>query len=161
MGKRRDGLTDKQRLFSIAVGSQGLQLTSAYRSAYDCERMAPATIRREATRLAANPIIATLINELRDRRMASEQASQLSKGLSTKQKVLERLEHYSTNADPKDSNRIRALELLGKTCGAFTEVVEVRGNERSSEEIASQIEVRLREIAQRNKALDTDTDQVH
>ena len=161
MGKRRDGLTDKQRLFSIAVGSQGLQLTSAYRSAYDCERMAPATIRREATRLAANPIIATLINELRDRRMASEQASQLSKGLSTKQKVLERLEHYSTNADPKDSNRIRALELLGKTCSAFTEVVEVRGNERSSEEIASQIEVRLREIAQRNKALDTDTDQVH
>ena len=93
--------------------------------------------------------------------MASEQASQLSKGLSTKQKVLERLEYYSTNAEAKDSNRIRALELLGKTRSAFTEVVEVRGNERSSEEIASQIEVRLREIAQRNKAVGSDTDQVH
>ena len=161
MGKRRDSLTEKQYKFAIAIGSSGMTQADAYRSAYRCENMAASTIRRESTRLLANHTISTLVNELRDRRHVSEQASQLSKGLSTKQKVLERLEHYSTNADPKDSNRIRALELLGKTCGAFTEVVEVRGNERSSEEIASQIEVRLREIAQRNKALDTDTDQVH
>mgnify|MGYP003303680034 CR=1 FL=1 len=54
--------------------------------------------------------------------------------------VTNRLLEYSGNDDPKV--RIRALELLGKTIGIFTDVVEQR-EERASEVIAEEIEEKI------------------
>jgi phage terminase small subunit len=57
--------TSKQEAFCLAVVDPNVpDATAAYRSAYDCSKMKPATVNREATKLMTNPTIATRIAEL-------------------------------------------------------------------------------------------------
>ena len=157
MGKRRDGMSEKMRLFSIGAGS-GLTLTEAYKQAYDCERMAPGTIRREASKLAARPDISTMVARVRDRRLALEESARASRTLSDRERVLEKLRHYMDHAEPNDSNRIRATVEMGRACQLFTDTVEIK-TERSSEEIAAQLEAKIAQIRLANTA--TESDEVH
>ena len=103
--------TNKQREFARLV-AEGSTLADAYAEAYETSGKRE-TIRREATRLASNPTMAPL---LRDANKAVEKALQPTKG-SRKRWVLERLVNEAENGS--DSSRIRALELLGKSVGAF------------------------------------------
>jgi phage terminase small subunit len=58
--------TAKQEAFCLAVIDPNVpDATAAYRSAYNCSKMKPATVNREATKLMANPTITTRMEELR------------------------------------------------------------------------------------------------
>ena len=58
--------TAKQEAFCLAVIDPNIpDATAAYRSAYDCSKMKPATVNRAAKQLMDNPKIATRIAELR------------------------------------------------------------------------------------------------
>jgi phage terminase small subunit len=58
--------TSKQEAFCVAVADPNISnATAAYRSAYDCSKMKPATVNRAAKQLMDNPKIATRITELR------------------------------------------------------------------------------------------------
>ena len=66
MNTRTGRPTAKQEAFCLAVIDPNVpDATAAYRSAYNCSKMKPATVNREATKLMANPTIATRIEELR------------------------------------------------------------------------------------------------
>lgn len=54
------GLTPKQRKFADGIVG-GLNPSEAYRAAYDCSRMRPATVATEAQRLMVNPNVAPII----------------------------------------------------------------------------------------------------
>ena len=56
-------LTPKQQKFAESY-VEGGNASKAYRLHYDTKNMKPATVRREAMRLLANPIIATYIRKL-------------------------------------------------------------------------------------------------
>ena len=103
--------TSKQREFARLV-AEGSTLADAYAEAYDTSGKRE-TIRREATRLASNPTMAPL---LREANQVVDKALQPSRQ-SRKRWVLERLVNEAENGS--DSSRIRALELLGKSVGAF------------------------------------------
>jgi len=160
MGKPRSGLTAKQRHFAMALGSgSGMTLSDAYREAYDCEKMSGAAIRNEASKLAANPDITMMVTRLRDNNERSAQASQVN----DKQKVLDLLRKLMDEAEPNDTNRLRAAQLLGQTIGLFKDVIETSSNDRDSTEVASEIERRLAALQAPAKPTidDTTTDSLH
>ena len=60
------GLTAKQTAFCRSVAS-GMTLADAYRSAYDCARMKPATVRRKACELMKNGNVAATVEKERQK----------------------------------------------------------------------------------------------
>jgi phage terminase small subunit len=143
-------LTAKQEAFALAYLENG-NAAEAYRATYNCERMNVGTVQREATRLMANPLVTTRIEQLRK--------SAADKAVLNRSWVLERLmrnaqvclgeqniklrvqrKDKETGAievaevevsahDPTAANR--ALELLGKTdeVRAFLDRVEATGKD--------------------------------
>lgn len=111
-------LTLKQEKFVAAYLETG-NATEAYRRAYDCANMQPATINRNAAAQLENSKIATRLAEL--------QAQAALTAVLTRAWVLERLMRNADAAHTLDdftaSNK--ALELLGKTdeLAMFTERV--------------------------------------
>ena len=122
--------TNKQREFARLV-AEGSTLVDAYAEAYDTSGKRE-TIRREATRLASNPTMAPL---LREANQVVDKALQPTRG-TRRRFVLERLVREAETA-PSDSARIRALELLGKSVGAFDIESESESSGSESDLLAS------------------------
>lgn len=95
--------------------------TEAYRRAYDCSRMKPATVRRKATVLFAKPHVARAVRELQ---VAAVEAS----GLTT-ERVLGRLEQIAFGPATLDAegdetpidagHRLKALDMIAKHLGLY------------------------------------------
>ena len=143
-GKNAHGLTSKQEAFAVGVGSRGETLAVAYRSAYDAENMAPATVHSEACRLMANPVIAARINALvRERQVKSSHSAE-----RIRQHVIERLHAESIDPDSPPAARVRSLELLGKLdiVGAFRERVATEDAAPAQADLAATLEARLKAL---------------
>ena len=131
-------LTRKQENFACAI-ADGADRSSAYRSAYDADQMTPPAVWTEASRLGRNPKVALRVDELRAE--AEEVRQTLLVG--REEAILAQLEKEALGAK-SDSARIRAIELLGKHLGLFTDRVETKDvTERSADEIEAQIRMRL------------------
>ena len=143
MGKRKDGLTPKQRAFAIAVGN-GSDFTSAYEQAYVCDNMSRAAMRNEASKLmsGAYPDITLLANRIKDENEAKKQQSLHASELNDREKVLSRLRYFLDHAENTDSTKLMAAKLLGQTVGLFKDVT-ITEDARSSDDIARQLEDRL------------------
>lgn len=140
MGKPKSGLTAKQRHFALALGSgSGMTLSDAYREAYQCENMSGAAIRNEASKLAANHDVAMMVETLRAKNERAVSASLVN----DREKVLQRLRQWMDDAEPTDTNKLKAAQLLGQTVGMFKDVVETNSGDRASTEVAAEIERRL------------------
>ena len=134
-------LTRKQENFACAI-ADGADRSSAYRSAYDADQMTPPAVWTEASRLGRNPKVALRVDELRAE--AEEVRQTLLVG--REEAILAQLEKEALGAK-SDSARIRAIELLGKHLGMFTDRVETKDvSERSADEIEAQIRMRLEQI---------------
>ena len=149
-------VTSKQHLFATLVGSAGLSLSEAYKQSYQAEKMKPTSIAKEASRLAANPHIAPLIEQYSQRRKAITHSHALSQAVSDKDKVLNKLRHLADHGESQDQTRLRATVELGRTCGVFQDTVEIK-SERSSEDILAQLQAKLDQI----KASQPDSDSLH
>ena len=131
-------LTRKQENFACAI-ADGADRSSAYRSAYDADQMTPPAVWTEASRLGRNPKVALRVDELRAE--AEEVRQTLLVG--REEAILAQLEKEALGAK-SDSARIRAIELLGKHLGLFTDRVETKDvTEHSADEIEAQIRARL------------------
>ena len=97
----------------------------------------PKWVEVEASKLLANPKVALSIQTAMERRDGATVAS----SVKTREYVLEQLYKESIGAD-SDASRIRALELLGKTVGIFTDQIEVKSH-RSTEEIDRDLEEKI------------------
>lgn len=133
-------LTSKQELFAQSV-VDGQTQADAYRVAYDTCGMQPASIWTEASKLLRNPQVSARVETLKAEKHVIRKAILLDK----EQGILSRLEHEALTAK-SDSARIRALELLGRHAGMFTERVEVEQVDRSVEQIHADIRARLERL---------------
>ena len=112
----------------------GVSQSEAYRLAYDAGGMQPATVHREASRLMANPRVATRITALQyeiDSKVVSDQIADKTEVLETLTRIL-RGDQEATNL------QLRAGELLGKYHGVF-EQMSPKPVERSPEEIMTEL----------------------
>ena len=63
--------------------------------------------------------------------------------VSDRERVLGQLRDWMDSAEPTDSNRLRAAELLGRASGLFATEVNVNTRERDATEVAAELEQRL------------------
>lgn len=138
-----DGLTSKQQKF-VELSFSGLSDLDAYRQAYDCSAMTDATIKRKAVELAHAPLVTAKIRQLQDKR---DSQSTLAANL-TRDWITRRIMKIADKGE-KESNQLRALELLGKHVGIdlFRETTRVERVERTPEDIDAELETQLRSIA--------------
>ena len=142
MGKRKDGLTAKQRHFALEVATNGSSITAAYETAYECDNMSRAAMRNEASKLMSNPDIAMMVESIRSENEAKKLQSLRALEVNDREKVLSRLREWMTTAEPSDTNKIAAARLLGQSVGLFKDVT-ISEDARSSDDIARQLEDRL------------------
>ena len=135
------GLTDKQEAFVQAYLS-GENASDAYRSAYDAEGMKPATIWESACRLLSNPKVVARIMAINEEREEHRRMQQVSRA----EFVLQKLTDIAASAE-NSGTTVRALELLGKHVGLFTDKVEVSTTEdRTADQIERDIAERLQRL---------------
>tara|TARA_R110000824_G_scaffold143449_1_gene311138 strand:+ start:811 stop:1374 length:564 start_codon:yes stop_codon:yes gene_type:complete len=140
-----DTLTPKQAKFvALVAGSpdiKGLSYTEAYRQSYASENMKPTTLRVEAAKLAKQPKIRDAIDSLKGRDV---EVQSLVERVS-RDWVVRKLQDEATSEHNPPATRVRALELLGKSQGVFTE--RERGSDaRTTDDVASEIEAKLRKM---------------
>ena len=139
MGARYNehGLTAKQEVFAREV-AKGSTLSDAYRTAYDADNMTNEAIHTGAYKLRKNPQVAHRIMVLEEARVREMER----KGASDRDEVTKLAKEFATNDGKPDAIRLRALELWGRTCGAFVDIVEDR-RERPAAMVASELERRM------------------
>jgi phage terminase small subunit len=135
------GLTDKQEAFVQAYLS-GENASDAYRQAYDAEGMKPATVWECACRLLSHPKVVARIMAINEEREEHRRMQQVSRA----EFVLQKLTSIASSAE-NSGTTVRALELLGKHVGLFTDKVEVSTTEdRTADQIERDIAERLRRL---------------
>lgn len=139
-----NGLTEKQETFCMAV-FEGSGFSDAYRAAYDAQNMKPATINRQAHELMVNPKITARMDQLHRQREQEQRMSALSRS----EKVIKKLEEIGLQDDSGGTAQIRALELLGKTIGMFTDKIETEDKtERDADAIKAELQRKLQSMLQ-------------
>jgi len=131
------GLTPKQRKFAENL-ADGMTQSDAYKFAYDATDMQGDTIRNKASGLAQRGDIRAAVDALMSERMRIMEV----KGVSDRSKVVGLLRQFAEDDSRPDHVRLRAVELWGKTCGAFVEIVEDR-RDRPAAMVAVELERRL------------------
>lgn len=139
-------LTSKQEQFAWLIVMEDKNQTEAYRAAYDCENMLPQTIWSLASNMMKHPKVSARMEELRRRKEERDHHD----GAHVRRKLMEKLLFLADNA-AKDSDKLKALEMLGKFAHvqAFSDKLEVKTSnvEMSSEEIMAEIQRRLQDLA--------------
>ena len=137
---KEDKLTPKQEAFVRQVLA-GDDLSTAYRKAYDAEKMSPASINREAHRMSQHSKITPRLKRGMEVREVSAQSSYHS----LRHSVIERLDLMANDGDASDSARVRSLELIGKHVGLFTDQVSIT-NDRSTEDLQEELTTKIAEL---------------
>lgn len=145
-GHDDNGLTVKREAFCQAMSSGHYSSQSAaYRVAFDCSNMAPATVHAEASRLMANPAVAARITELNELKRAVNSLDHAK----IRAHVIARLHIESLDPDSSPAARIRALELLGKLggVGAFDRQAEDNSLPQDADAVTKALRERLEALA--------------
>ena len=133
-----DRLTAKQEGFAEKV-ARGAVLSDAYRECYSAENMTDKAVWVEACRLASNPKVTLRVKAIQ----AEIEADHRTRAARREAFVLDRLQKECLEAET-DGARVRALELLGKTVGIFTDRVEVEHDgDKTAAELEADLEKRL------------------
>lgn len=107
-------LTPKQELFVQGI-IKGMTQADAYRSAYNCKRMADKTIHENASRLMADSKVKARVQELRD---------QIDKStVMTAQQRLEWLTNLINNAEEGTTDKLKAIDIMNKMQGEYVQKI--------------------------------------
>lgn len=150
-------ITDKQEAFVLAL-IDGKSQREAYRSAYNAERMKDSTIDEKASRLFAQDKIRARYDELLEKVRGEAER----RGVASAADVLEELSNIgfgrnqypaydmfgnTHNRYPSVTQRTKALELLGKKYGLFTDKIEHSGGIHTDNPLAGLTTDELRKLA--------------
>ena len=120
------GLTAKQEKFCAEYAKGGVSYSDAYRAAFDCSKMKPATVNRRAFELKEDGKITARIKELQN-----EAAERAMVTLSSHLEALERLRDLAERLG-KLGPAVAAEIARGKACGLYVERTEVSGPDGDS-----------------------------
>jgi len=152
-------LTPKRALFARCVAS-GMTQADAYREAYDPKASTTnASIHTLASRLMSEVELRSRVDALIAQRDKAVSAS----AVSDRDKVLRKLRQWMDEAEPADSIKLRAAELLGRSAGLFVTEMNVNtSQQRDPAEVAAAIQQRLSQLAdQPDKDDQPSDDEIH
>lgn len=131
-------LTAKMQMFCSLL-AKDMSPKEAYRKAYDCSRMSEASVQACANELMRDPRISMLMESLwQDTREAV-----IADAVSARRMVLADLYKHAKDANAQLSNRLKALELIGRSIGMFTDKVEQTVEEVSVDQLKKELESSL------------------
>ena len=128
-----EAVTPKQARFCELVAG-GMSKSESYRNAYDANGMGDRSVRTAAHRLGLKPHIAEAIERLEE----EDSAIRHSTDRLRNDWILQRLQDEAMNLRNPASARVRALEILARTQGLFTDIKHVQIH-RSPAEIEEEL----------------------
>lgn len=136
------GMTAKQEAYALAR-FRGLNQSDAYREAYSDEEKDPKQISRVAIELDKHPAIVARVMQLTAERM---KFSSLLPHLSP-EFVTDGIMRTAMFGE-KESNRLRAYELLGKMAGIdlFREITRVERIDRTPQDVDRELKAKLQDM---------------
>ena len=144
-GVRQKGqgkLTAKQRLFAGLI-VEGHSQSEAYRRAYDVRTDNPAVISNSAYKLAQHPKVARLLEQGISKRTDSV----INDEIATRRLVMSALLDHAQNMKA-ESSKLKALELIGKAVGMFTDKVEQKVSEIDTTKLKDELSHHLKLLDQ-------------
>jgi hypothetical protein len=133
--EREKRLTAKQRAFASYI-VQGDSPQVAYRKAYDVKTVNSASVISGANKLMKDKRISALIGSVFDR----TKETIIADAVATRRHVMEELFKHIGNEKHNVSARLKALELMGRAVGMFTDRVEQKVEEISTEQLKRELE---------------------
>ena len=132
-------LTPKKLHFARCIAS-GMSQSDAYREAYTVRpSTTAASVHTCASRIATDVEVASRVRHLIGMRERAVAAS----AVTDRERVLSKLRGWMDEAEPSDSVKVRAAELLGKSANLFQTDINVNDQRKSSEGLAAEIEAML------------------
>jgi hypothetical protein len=133
----RGRITAKQRLFASLI-VQGLSPRESYRKAYNCLTANESTIATSANRLMNDPKVSVLLQSSLDKR----EENLVSDAVATRRHVMTELLSHAKEMKSEGS-KLKALELIGRAVGMFTDKVETKVEEVSTDQLKRELETHL------------------
>ena len=131
-------ITAKMQAFVSNI-AQGMSPKDSYRKAYDCSRSAESTIISSANELLKDPRITQLLESVWE----TVKENIVNDAIATKRHVMSELFKHAQNDEAQLSNRLKSLELMGRAVGMFTDKVETKVEEISTEQLKKELESSL------------------
>lgn len=136
-----DTLTPKQSAF-VSLVSRGVSQVEAYLRSYDTKNTSRQVASQEGKRLMKIAKVKDAIDNLK----ADSKLARLTQETLTRDWIIDKLQAEATCTDSPASSRVRALEILAKSHGLFSDSTQVIVEARSSEEIALDLRAKLDEL---------------
>lgn len=130
-------VTAKQRLFASLI-VQGLSPREAYRKAYNCLTANESTIATSANRLMNDPKVSVLLQSSLDKR----EENLVSDAVAARRHVMTELLTHAKEMKSEGS-KLKALELIGRAVGMFTDKLETKVEEVSTDQLKRELETHL------------------
>ena len=131
-------MTAKMHAFASNI-VQGMSPSDAYRRAYDTNNMSEASIVSDANRLLKDARITQLLESfwvtLKENVIADNQA--------TRRHIMSQLFDHAERAGERTSDKLKALELMGRAIGMFTDKVESKVEEINVDTLKKELESSL------------------
>jgi hypothetical protein len=131
-------ITPKMQAFVSNI-AQGLSPKDAYRKAYDCSNSAESTIISGANTLLKDSRITQLLESVWE----TVKENIVNDAVATKRHVMSELFKDAQNEEAQLSNRLKSLELMGRAVGMFTDKVETKVEEISTDQLKKELESSL------------------
>ena len=133
----RGRVTAKQRLFASLI-VQGESPRDAYRKAYNCLTANESTVAVSANRLMNDAKISVLLQSSLDK----QEINLISDAVATRRHVMTELLNHAREMKSEGS-KLKALELIGRAVGMFTDKVETKVEEVSTDQLKRELEGHL------------------
>ena len=131
-------LTANQRAFAEHLAA-GMNQTEAYIKAYNVRTTNRNVISINASRLARDNRISVLLDSYAD----SIAARVVEDATRTRRYVLEELHGHASSTQRTPTEKLRALELMGRAVGMFTDKVETKAEAISTEQLKKELRSHL------------------
>ena len=100
--------------------------------------------------------VASRVNQL----IAAREKSVAAKAVSDRERVVVALRRWMEEAEPSDTNKLKAAQLLGQSAGLFTDVT-IKDERRDSSGLAAEIEALLLTANESEAAEQETPEQLH
>lgn len=131
-------LTANQQVFVQNI-LNGMTQLDAYKDAYDTRTDNDSTISVNANRLLKNPKISALLGSLTD----TFKEKIVREAVETRRYVMEQLYSYAAAETKPDGTRLKALEMMGRAVGMFTDKVEQKVEQISTDQLKAELKSHL------------------
>ena len=126
------------RLFASLV-AQGNSPREAYKQAYDADNCSDATVYAASNRLMNDPRISVLMDAV----WTDVHKNIVDDAIAIKRHVMDQLLAHSKDTNARLNDRLKSLELLGRSIGLFTDKTESKVETIDADQLKRELEKHL------------------